>query len=48
VVAVGETLYGIARRYGVSLDALRSANQLSGDRVRPGQRLVIPAAPAPR
>jgi LysM repeat protein len=48
VVQAGETLYGLARRYGVGVDAIRAANRLSGDTLRPGQRLVIPAAPAPR
>jgi LysM repeat protein len=43
-VAQGETLYGIARRYGVTVDALRAANRLEGDRVRVGQTLVIPRA----
>lgn len=41
-VGSGETLWGIARRYGVSTDALRKANQLRDDRVRLGQTLVIP------
>ncbi|HEX8696294.1 MAG TPA: LysM peptidoglycan-binding domain-containing protein [Longimicrobium sp.] len=43
-VAQGETLYGIARRYGVTVDALKAANNLEGDRVRVGQTLVIPRA----
>lgn len=41
-VAAGETLFGIARRYGVTVDAIRRANQLETDQVRTGQRLVIP------
>ena len=42
-VAPGETLTGIARRYEVSLRALRDANDLENeDRVRSGQTLVIP------
>jgi membrane-bound lytic murein transglycosylase D len=44
-VAAGETLYGLSRRYGVTVDAIRRANDLEGDTVRPGQALVIPAAP---
>jgi peptidoglycan endopeptidase LytF len=43
-VAQGETLYAIARRYGVTVEALRAANRLEGDRVRVGQTLVIPRA----
>lgn len=43
-VAAGETLYGIARRYGVTVDAIREANELETDQVRTGQRLVIPPA----
>jgi LysM repeat protein len=46
-VAAHETLYGIARRYGVTVDAIKAANHLTGDTVRPGQTLTIPAA-APR
>jgi LysM repeat protein len=44
-VASGETLFGIARKYGVTVDAIRAANQLEGDRVRIGQTLVIPPKP---
>ena len=43
-VARGETLYGIARRYDVSVARLREANNLRSDGVRTGQTLVIPAA----
>ena len=47
-VARGDTLSALARRYGVSVGALVSANELGSDRVRLrlGQRLVIPTATA--
>jgi LysM repeat protein len=41
-VRPGDTLWGIARRFGVSMDAIRRANDLEGDAVRLGQILVIP------
>jgi LysM repeat protein len=44
-VAAHETLYGIARRYGVTVDALKAANHLTGDALRTGQTLVIPPSP---
>lgn len=44
----GDTLYKVARRYGVSFNALRSRNGLYGRGLRIGQRIVIPTArPAP-
>jgi membrane-bound lytic murein transglycosylase D len=43
-VAAGETLFGIARRYGVTVAAIREANEMETDQVRTGQRLVIPPA----
>ncbi|RJL44973.1 N-acetylmuramoyl-L-alanine amidase AmiB [Pectobacterium carotovorum] len=42
-VARGETLSSIARRYGVSLAAMRDVNKLNKDIVWVGQRLNIPA-----
>lgn len=47
-VVAGETLFGIARRYGVTVDAIKSANTLTGDNVRIGQTLRIPAAATQR
>lgn len=41
-VVSGDSLWGIARRYGVEMEAIREANALDGDRVRIGQTLVIP------
>ena len=42
-VVSGDTLSGIARRSGVSADAIRRANNLDSDVVRLGQTLMIPA-----
>ncbi|MFC6662065.1 lytic transglycosylase [Deinococcus multiflagellatus] len=43
-VQAGDTLFALARRYGVSVDALLAANGLSsGAVVRTGQVLVLPA-----
>jgi membrane-bound lytic murein transglycosylase D len=41
VVRRGDTLYSIARRYGVTVETLMRANGLSGHRIQPGQRLAI-------
>jgi membrane-bound lytic murein transglycosylase D len=41
-VAPGETLFGIARRYGVTRQAIIDANELESNQVRTGQRLTIP------
>jgi LysM repeat protein len=42
VVARGDSLAAIARRYGSSVAAIKSANNLKSDLIIPGQRLVIP------
>jgi LysM repeat protein len=49
VVESGETLSGIARMYGTTVDAIVEANDLgSADAlIREGQELLIPSAPAP-
>src|SRR2546425_111150 len=39
----GDTLFGIAARFGVAADALKEANGLWTDIIVPGQRLDIPA-----
>lgn len=42
IVARGETLYSIARRYGRSVDELRRLNNLSqGQTIQAGQKLVV-------
>ena len=47
VVRSGDTLYGISRRFGTSVNALIQANGLASENIRVGQRLVIPAPPPP-
>jgi murein DD-endopeptidase MepM/ murein hydrolase activator NlpD len=43
-VQEGDTLYGISKRYGVSLGALIEINGLGhGSAIKPGQQLVLPA-----
>lgn len=50
-VKKGDTLYGIARRSGVSVERLRALNGLKGNLIRPGQTLrvsgSVPQAPTP-
>jgi len=46
MVKGGDTLSGIARAHGVDVDALKTANGLSGSNIRIGQSIVIPAAGA--
>jgi murein DD-endopeptidase MepM/ murein hydrolase activator NlpD len=46
VVRPGDTLTGIAVRYGVSVNALRLRNRLTSDKIVPGQRLSVPGAAA--
>jgi len=38
----GETLSGIAKKYQVNLDTLRFANNISGNQITTGSKLVIP------
>jgi LysM repeat protein len=47
-VGEGHSLWAIARRYNITVDALRAANDLKEDEsIKPGQKLVIPAKNAP-
>ena len=43
VVRSGETLGSIAKRHGVSIQSLRRVNGMSGNSIRTGQRLKLPA-----
>ncbi len=42
-VQQGDTLYSIARSFGVSVDAIKARNGLTGDDIYVGQELIIPA-----
>jgi cell wall-associated NlpC family hydrolase len=39
----GSNLYSIAKKHGVSVEAIKKANNLSSDRLKTGQVLVIPS-----
>lgn len=43
-VKSGTNLYTIAKKHGVSVDAIKKANNLTSDRLKPGQVLTIPSA----
>lgn len=47
IVAPGQTLAKIAKRYRVTVEALREANDLPAGRLKPGTKLVIPSDDAP-
>ena len=46
-VKSGDTLGAIAKKHGTSVSAFRTANNLSGDNLRVGQKLVIPGNALP-
>ena len=48
VIREGETLAGIAKKYGTTVDALKQRNRMRSSLVVPGQRLVIRAGTAAR
>ena len=43
-VAAGDTLYSISLRFNISTSQIKSANNMSGDGVITGQKLLIPGA----
>jgi len=45
-VQSGDTLSQIAQRNGTSVSAIQKANRLSNDRIRSGQKLLIPRRPS--
>ena len=44
LIQAGESLERIAFRYGASLDSLRAWNNMRGDRIYPGRRLLVKPA----
>jgi hypothetical protein len=42
-VKTGETLSALSRQFGVSVQAIKRANNLVSDIIRPGQNLIIPS-----
>lgn len=50
-VVAGDSLWKIARKYGISVEELKRANNLTSDNIYPGQSFIIPgkgeATPAP-
>jgi len=45
IIAPGDSLWVVSRRYGVSIDELRQLNNLKSDVLQVGQVLVLPGAP---
>ena len=47
VVKTGDTLSGIAKAHGTTINAIQTANDLASDRIMVGEKLKIPGAMAP-
>lgn len=43
IVQPGETLFGIAKKYGTSVAVIKDLNSLPGEELSPGLKLVVPA-----
>lgn len=48
VVKRGNTLSGIAKKYGVTVFALKKQNRLSSSKISVGQRIIIPTKVSPK
>jgi len=46
IVKPGDSLYSISKAFGISIEALKTANGLDGDLIRPQQALSIPSSRA--
>ncbi|MFM2171335.1 MAG: hypothetical protein RI957_1564 [Verrucomicrobiota bacterium] len=42
-VAPGDSLWKISKQYGVSIDAIKAANNMTNDTVMLGKKMIIPA-----
>lgn len=42
-IVTGDTLWGLSRKYGVSVDSIKAANSMTSDTVVLGKSLSIPA-----
>ena len=43
IVQIGDTLYGISKQFGVSIQDIKLANNLNNDTITVGQTLLIPS-----
>jgi LysM repeat protein len=41
IVKQGDTLYGISKKYKISVEKIQKANKLKTDKIYPGQKLII-------
>lgn len=48
IVQPGDTLWDIALKFGVTVDMLRAANNLTGNVIQPGQVLYLPQSIQPQ
>ncbi|KAB8380446.1 hypothetical protein FH972_024755 [Carpinus fangiana] len=41
-IVKGDTLWGLSRKYGVSVNTIKEANGLTGDTIYAGKKIIIP------